>query len=75
MKKSIVLFQASHNFCLPHASLRQPRLVPEPTNGSGSAKLWQPCTPAMAAGLTAHVWTLHEVLLLRVPPWPQPAGV
>jgi hypothetical protein len=28
--------------------------------------------PAMAAGLTDHVWTLREVLLLRVPPWPQP---
>ena len=26
----------------------------------------------MAAGLTAHVWTLREVLLFRVPPWPQP---
>jgi hypothetical protein len=25
----------------------------------------------MAAGLTDHVWTLREVLLRRVPPWPQ----
>jgi len=48
---------------------------PEPTNGTGSAKQWRPCTPAMAAGLTDHVWTLREVLLFRVPPWPQPAGV
>jgi len=37
--------------------------------------MWQPRTPAMAAGLTDHVWTLREVLLFRVPPWPQPAGV
>ena len=29
-------------------------------------------TPAMAAGLTDRVWTLKEVLLYRVPPWPQP---
>jgi len=29
----------------------------------------------MAAGLTDHVWTLREVLLFRVPPWPQPAMV
>jgi hypothetical protein len=29
----------------------------------------------MAAGLTDHVWTLREVLLFRVPPWPQLAGV
>jgi len=25
----------------------------------------------MAAGLTDHIWTLKEVLLYRVPPWPQ----
>jgi hypothetical protein len=63
------------DFCLPHASLRQPLSPPEPTNGPGSAKTWRPQTPAMAAGLTDHVWTLREVLLYRVPPWPQPAGV
>jgi len=59
----------------PHASVRQPLPQPLPTHGTGSAKRWQPQTPAMAAGLTDHVWTLREVLLFRVPPWPQPAGV
>jgi hypothetical protein len=29
----------------------------------------------MAAGLTAHVGTLQEVLRFRVPPWPQPQVV
>jgi hypothetical protein len=67
----LVLFQSYHNFVLPHASLRQPLPVPEPTKGTGSARQWRPCTPAMAAGLTDHVWTLHEVLRFRVPPWPQ----
>ena len=71
----LVLFQSYHNFVLPHASLRQPLPVPEPTNGSGSAKRWRPCTPAMAAGLTDHVWSLQEVLLFRVPPWPQPQAL
>jgi hypothetical protein len=66
------LFQIYHNFVLPHASLRQPLLIPEPTNGRGSARRWRPWTPAMAAGLTDHVWTLREVLMCRVPPWPQP---
>lgn len=28
-------------------------------------------TLAMAAGLTDHVWSLREVLMFRVPPWPQ----
>jgi IS1 family transposase len=71
LRQQLVVYHTYYNFCLPHASLRQPLLVPEPTNGSGSAKLWRPCTPAMAAGLTDHVWSLKEVLLYRVPPWPQ----
>jgi hypothetical protein len=72
LQQQLVVFQTSHNFVLPHASLRQPLLGPEPTKGTGSAKVWRPCTPAMAAGLTDHVWLLKEVLLYRVPPWPQP---
>jgi len=71
----LVLFQTYHNFVLPHASLRQPLAHPISTNGDGSAKLWRPCTPAMAAGLTDHVWSLKEVLLYRVPPWPQPQPI
>ena len=43
--------------------------------GQTAAKRWQPRTPAMAAGLTDHVWTLREVLLFRVPPRPQPSQV
>ena len=72
VRDQLALFHVYHNFVLPHASLRQPLLLPEPTNGCGSAKVWRPCTPAMAAGLTDHVWSLKEVLFYRVPPWPQP---
>src|SRR5215470_7521061 len=71
LRQPLVLFQVYHNFVLPHASLRQALAEPLPTNGRGSAKGWRPCTPAMAAGLTDHVWSLREVLLFRVPPWPQ----
>src|SRR5499433_1278695 len=71
----LTLFQVYHNFVLPHASLRQALAEPLPTNGTGSAKVWRPCTPAMATGLTDHVWSLKEVLLYRVPPWPQPQTV
>src|SRR5262245_17015721 len=74
LRDQLALFQTYHNFVLPHASLRQPLLVPAVTNGRGSAKVWRPCTPAMAAGLTDHVWSLKEVRLYRVPPWPQPQG-
>jgi IS1 family transposase len=71
LRDQLALFQVYHNFVLPHASLRQRVLLPEATNGCGSAKMWRPCTPAMTAGLTDHVWSLKEVLLYRVPPWPQ----
>ena len=75
VRQQLALYHAYYNFCLPHASLRQVLPQPEPTNGTGSAKQWRPRTPAMAAGLTNRVWTLREVLLFRVPPWPQPVGV
>ena len=68
LRQQLALYQVYYNFCLPHASLRQPLPRPVPTNGTGSAKMWQPQTPAMAAGLTDRVWTLREVLLFRVPP-------
>jgi len=72
LRQQLALFQTYHNFCLPHASLRQLVPHPVPTKGTGSAKTWQSQTPAMAAGLTDRVWPLREVLLFRVPPWPQP---
>jgi len=75
LRQQLALYHCYYNFCLPHASLRQLLPQSEPTHGSGSAKRWRLQTPAMAAGLTDHVWTLREVLLFRVPPWPQPAGV
>jgi hypothetical protein len=69
--QQLALYHLYYNFCLLHSSLRL--LLPQPalTKGRGSAKRWRPCTPAMAAGLTDHVWTLREVLMFRVPPWPQ----
>src|SRR5215475_3911969 len=75
VRQQLALYHCYYNFCLPHASLRQPLPQPLPTHGAGAATQWRPCTPAMAAGLTDHVWTLREVLRFRVPPWSQPAGV
>src|SRR6266700_7487223 len=73
--QQLALYHMYDNFCLPHASLRVPLPQLLPTNGTGSAKQWRPWTPAMAAGLTDQVWSLRAVLLFRVPPWPQTAGV
>jgi len=74
-RQQLALYHTYYNFCLPHTSIRLPLSQPEPTKGRGSAKKWRPCTPAMAAGLTDRVWTLRDVLLYRVPPWPQPQRV
>jgi len=73
--QQLALYHVYDNVVLPHASLRQPVPQPLPTHGRGSATQWLRSTAAMAAGLTDQVWTLRDVLLLRVPPWPQPAGL
>ena len=44
-----------YNWCTPHASLRLP-------TASESGRKWQERTPAMAAGLTDHVWTLEKLV-------------
>jgi hypothetical protein len=75
LRSQLHLYHAYDNFCLPHVSLRLPLAHPRPTTRRNSAKRWHPCTPAMAAGLTDHVWTVREVVLFRVPPWPQPQGL
>jgi IS1 family transposase len=72
LHQHLALYPLYYHFCLPHASLRLPVPQPAPANGRGSAKRWHLCTPAMAAGLTDHLWTLREVLGFRVPPWRQP---
>jgi hypothetical protein len=71
----LALSHTYDTFGLPHTRVR--RAVPQPllTSGRGSATRWQPRTPAMAAGLTDHVWTRREGLLFRVPPWPQPQAL
>ena len=50
----------AYNWCWPHASLR---LLAPP----GTGRKWQVRTPAMAAGLTDHPWTMHELLRYQVP--------
>jgi hypothetical protein len=71
LRQPLMLSQVYDHFCLPHTSWRQPL----PTHGTGSAKRGQAQTPALAAGLTDHIWTRREGLLFWVPPWPPPAGL
>jgi len=54
------LVGCAYNFCWAHASLR---LATRP----GSRLRWRERTPAMAAGLTDHRWTMDELLHYQVP--------
>jgi hypothetical protein len=67
LEKQLWLSLAYDHLVLPHESLRQPLPVPESTRGQGSKRRWKPVTPAMAAGITEHVWTTQELLSYRVP--------
>ena len=52
------LIGCTYNFCIVHQELSK-------------AKHWgTACTPAMASGLTDHVWRINEVLAYKVPPSP-----
>jgi IS1 family transposase len=69
LEHQLTLAFAYYHFVVPHRGLqrRLPRSLP--TKGcNGSRKKWQPVTPAMAARLTDHVWTMDELLSFRVPP-------
>jgi IS1 family transposase/transposase-like protein len=70
LRQQLTLFHMYHNFVLPHASVRLP--LTEQIQETDAVQRWQQRTPAMAAGLTDRVWSLREVLMYRVPPWPQP---
>src|SRR6266487_6966241 len=63
LETGMYLIGCTYNWCFPHHELNKSKHV-------GS-----PCTPAMAAGLTDHVWSLRELLSYRIPPlpWVSPA--
>jgi transposase-like protein len=59
----IYLIGSVYNFCSPHHELSKSK-----TKGG----FGQPCTPAMASGLTDHVWSVRELLTYKVAPPPLP---
>jgi transposase-like protein/IS1 family transposase len=63
LETGMYLIGCTYNFCFPHHELSKTKHV-------GS-----PCTPAMAARLTDHVWSLCELLSYRIAPlpWVSPA--
>lgn len=64
----VYLIGGVYNFCANHKSLRQKLSVGE------RGFRWVQRTPAMAAGITDHCWTVKELLLYRlpIPAWTPP---
>jgi hypothetical protein len=54
------LFQGYYNFVKPHKSLR--------ARSNAPGRKWVQRTPAMAHGITDHIWTWEELLSYVVPP-------
>ena len=62
LETGMYLIGCSYNFCFAHHEL------------SRASHVGSPCTPAMAAGLTDHVWNVCELLSYHIapPPWVEP---
>src|SRR5205809_868188 len=58
LETGMYLIGCTYNFCLPHHEL------------SKSKHVGHLCTPAMAAGLTDHIWSVSELLCYKVAPAP-----
>ncbi len=63
LETGMYLIGCSYNFCFAHHELSK-------ANHWGMA-----CTPAMASGLTDHVWSVGELLTYKLapPPWVEPS--
>jgi IS1 family transposase len=58
LEGGMYLVGCTYNFCFPHHEL------------SKSTHFGYRCTPAMAAGLTDHVWSIRELLVYKIAPDP-----
>jgi transposase-like protein len=66
LEAGMFLVGCAYNFCWEHEGLRQ-------AAADGAGRKWQERTPAMAAGLTDHRWTMRELLSNQVPLSPRVA--
>jgi hypothetical protein len=64
LHNAMYLVGTMYNFCTYHKSLRLPLYLPH------DRRRWLRRTPAIAAGITDHRWTVAELLSFRVPPPP-----
>ena len=62
LEQQTCFFQAFYNLARPHRSLREKL----PVKADLFERQWRQRTPAMAAGLTDHVWTFRELLTVKL---------
>lgn len=65
LQTGVYLIGTVYNFCTYHHSLRVELQLP------GHRRRWLRRTPAIAAGITDHKWSMEELLWYRVPHPPQ----
>jgi IS1 family transposase len=65
MRQRVVFFHAFYNVARPHMSLRRQLPMRERKRQGAIRPRWRERTPAMAAGLTDHVWTFRELLTAK----------
>ena len=63
LQRHIDLEDAIYNFIRPHSALKVKLRQP-----AAHGRRWQQRTPAIAAGLTDHIWSLEELLSYCSPP-------
>lgn len=64
LQLGVYVLGCMYNLCTYHHSLRQPFYLAK------GGQRWLRRTPAIAAGLTNHCWTVEELFNYRVPPAP-----
>jgi IS1 family transposase len=61
LKAQMLIYQGYYNFVRPHRALK----LPIPSDNS-TARKWQSRTPAMAVGLSDHIWSLRELMSMKI---------
>ena len=66
LRHRIVFFHAFYNLVRPHMSLRRP-LQADASDAPRFHTQYEQRTPALAAGLTDHIWCFRELLTAKLP--------
>jgi hypothetical protein len=67
-RQRVVFLQAFYHVGRPPMSVRRQLPLHERIRHGAMCPRWQACTPAMAAGVTDHVWTFRELLTAKFEP-------